>query len=155
MDDRIARDVLELALHRVFAHSRERVFDAWSRPDALMAWMGPSASIHAVRVETDFREGGHYQITFDSGDGGLRRVRGRYLTINRPRRLAFSWIWCEASPADEVETTVIVDFAEHPHGTCIHLRHLRFTSEHERRRHADGWRGTLDKLAGHLDDGHR
>lgn len=153
MDDRTARDVLELELHRVFAHARERVFDAWRRPEALMAWMGPSPAIHAVEVEMDFREGGHYRIAFDRGDGALQRVRGRYLTIDRPTRLAFTWIWCELSPADEVETTVIVDFSEHPHGTCLHLRHFRFASDPERQRHADGWRGTLDKLSGYLDDG--
>ncbi|MCB1917468.1 MAG: SRPBCC domain-containing protein [Rhodocyclaceae bacterium] len=150
MDDRADHDMLALELHRVFSHSRERVFDAWRRPDALMAWMGPSAAVNATEVDMDFREGGAYRIAFDDGSGRLRRVRGRYLTIDRPKRLAFTWIWSEASPADEVETTVVLDFVEHPRGTQLHLRHLRFASAEERQRHEAGWSGTLDKLAGHL-----
>lgn len=153
MDDTVDASVLQMELRRVFAHPRERVFDAWTREEAMMAWMGPSESINAGHVSMDFREGGSYRIRFVEAGEPDKWVQGTYLTIRRPERLMFTWTWSVPVPDAGTETTVIVDFTEVPEGTLIHLRHLRFATQTVCDMHASGWAGTFDKLARRLDDG--
>jgi uncharacterized protein YndB with AHSA1/START domain len=50
-------------LHRVVAAPPERVFRAFTDPDALVKWMAPhgfTAKVHSM----DFREGGGYKMSF-------------------------------------------------------------------------------------------
>ncbi len=153
MNDTAAAAALQLELQRVFAHPRERVFDAWTRPEALGAWMGPSEAIRAESVSVDLREGGHYRIDFVEAGEPTKRVQGTYLAIRRPERLMFTWIWAPPMPDAGVETTVIVDFEEVAAGTRVHLRHLRFATPAACELHAAGWSGTLDKFANRIDRG--
>ncbi len=146
-----ACDALSLELRRVFAHPRERVFEAWTRPEALAAWMGPTEAIQAEAVHVDLREGGHYQIEFVEAGEPRKRVQGTYLTVRRPERLVFTWTWAAPFPDAGVETIVIVDFREVPDGTLVHLRHLRFATSEVCEMHLAGWRGTLDKFGDRLD----
>ncbi|MCB1890157.1 MAG: SRPBCC domain-containing protein [Rhodocyclaceae bacterium] len=148
-----AADTLQLELQRVFAHPRERVFDAWTRPEALAAWMGPTEAIRAESVCVDLREGGHYRIEFVEAGEPRKRVEGTYLTVRRPERLMFTWVWAPPFPDAGVETTVIVDFSEVPGGTRVHLRHLRFATPAVCELHLAGWNGTLDKFARRLEHG--
>ena len=51
----------------------DRLFAAFSSPDALRAWWWPKG-LHADRIDLDFREGGKYFINmkgFDRGGGGM------------------------------------------------------------------------------------
>ena len=55
------------------------VFDYFTSATALARWMGDRAVV-------DPRPGGQFTIFF-----GDRRVQGRYLELDRPRRLVISW----------------------------------------------------------------
>ena len=55
------------------------VFDYFTKPEAIVRWMGDRAVL-------DPRPGGEFTLYF-----GDRCVEGRYLEIDRPRRLVIAW----------------------------------------------------------------
>jgi uncharacterized protein YndB with AHSA1/START domain len=69
----------------------ERVFDAWLDPELVQKWMSASGSMKNLqRVEIDARVEGRFSFV-DRRDGGDVDHVGRYLEIDRPRRLRFTW----------------------------------------------------------------
>lgn len=73
----------------------ERVFDAWLDPEQVRPWMMAAykrAGLgELVRVEIDARVGGSYSFVFRSNGTEIEQT-GAYLEIDRPRRLAFTWL---------------------------------------------------------------
>lgn len=87
--------------------SPERVFDAWIDPALLGRWMfGPGIrDEEIVRLTTDPRVGGVFSFVVRRGDAELDHM-GRYLELDRPRRLAFTWA---VAPAADGESRIEVD----------------------------------------------
>jgi len=110
--------------HR-FAASPERVFDAWLRPDVIRRWMreallemGLPGDVTTVRV--DPRVGGAFEFA-DRRPEGVARHWGTYVTLDRPRALAFTWI---VDAADEDEPSVVtISFARDGGGCRVELVH--------------------------------
>jgi uncharacterized protein YndB with AHSA1/START domain len=57
----------------------ERVFDYFTKPEAILRWMGDYAVLDPV-------PGGQFTLDVNGVP-----VRGRYLAVERPRRLLLSW----------------------------------------------------------------
>jgi uncharacterized protein YndB with AHSA1/START domain len=68
--------------------------------------------------------------------------RARFLEIDAPHRLAFTWIW----DGEFDETRVSVEFRSVPDGTEIVLMHTGNADETARDNHAQGWRDCLARL---------
>ncbi len=87
--------------------SPERAFDAWLDPALLGRWMfGPSIrDEEIVRLTTDPRVGGAFSFVVRRDGVELDHV-GRYLELDRPRRLAFTWA---VAPATDGESRIEVD----------------------------------------------
>jgi uncharacterized protein YndB with AHSA1/START domain len=131
-------------VQRPLPASPEVVFDEWLDPGALSEWMCPRPA-RCLNVETEPWVGG--RVRFDIEDSGsVFFVTGRYLTIDRPSRLAFTWscsTW--ADPAVESVVTVTLQ----PHGdrqTLMTIEHALLPPEVVER-HAQGW----ILIAGQLD----
>ncbi len=93
---------------------RERVFDAWLSPECMARFLAAGDS-HAAAVDVDPRVGGAFRIVMASARGSHDHC-GRYLEIDRPARLRFTW----ASPTtNAAETEVTVTFDTTPEGTRI------------------------------------
>jgi len=76
--------------HR-FASQAERVFDAWLNPAQVRRWLADSGSMkHLQRVSLDPQIGGHFSFV-DRREGRDVDHVGKYLEIDRPRRLKFTW----------------------------------------------------------------
>ena len=62
------------------------LFDAWLDPEAIDAWMRP---FDTVRTEATANAvvGGAYRIDMHQPDGGVVEHVGKYVEIDRPRRL--------------------------------------------------------------------
>src|SRR5688572_3482034 len=77
--------------HR-FAAAPEQVFDAWLLPEMIGKWMfGPALrDEEIVRITLDPRVGGAFSFLVRRQGQEIDHV-GRYLEIDRPRRLAFTW----------------------------------------------------------------
>ncbi len=90
---------------RRFSAPAERVFDAWLDPDLLPRWM--FGGDEAVRFDLDPKVGGTFAFVVVQ-DGAELAHTGRYLEIDPPRRLAFTWAIPSESPDEDVVTVEIV-----------------------------------------------
>ena len=79
----------ELVFARVFNAPRQRVFEAWTKPEHLKAWYGCHTS-SLVRCEVDLRVGGAYRFVARLDDGSEHTVSGVYRDIAPPERLVFT-----------------------------------------------------------------
>jgi uncharacterized protein YndB with AHSA1/START domain len=59
----------EFTITRAFAAPRERVWDAWTNPEALAQWFGPKGSCGTL-LAFDLRPGGKWHGRLDTPDGG-------------------------------------------------------------------------------------
>ncbi len=143
---------LELKMRREFPFPRELVFDAWLNEEHLAKWMGPTPDINLILTEVNAKEGGAYRFGFQekgcSDDPSY--VHGKYIEINHPKKLVFTWIWEPPLPEAGIETLVTVKFLETETGTEILLTHQKFMDEESLERHDQGWCGTFDKLENRL-----
>lgn len=131
---------VRLSLH--LRASIEDVFRAWTEPTRMALWFGPSEGV-PTEAEVDLRVGGHYRITM-----GSRTVRGHYLRVEPPERLAFTWIWDDDDPP--VETEVELTLEPEDGGTRLVLVHRRLPLEVDCMGFETGWRRTLARLDVHL-----
>jgi len=100
--------------------------------------------------QLDFREGGAYRFAYHVPGGQTMIVGGVYRSIAPPRTLVFSWV---IEPPDEhagIESEVAVTITPRGAGSELVIRHAKLTRPDAMSRHADGWRGALDQLAGIL-----
>ena len=133
-----------LRLSRSFAAPREKVFRAWTDPEALKRWSAPGDHLVPL-AEVDLTVGGRYRIHIQAPDGTLHRVTGVYRVVDPPQQLVYTWIW-ETSPTVG-ETLVTVEFHDRGGRTEITLTHERLPDEQAQGQHEQGWTGCLDKLA--------
>jgi uncharacterized protein YndB with AHSA1/START domain len=132
-----------LTLKRTLKASAEKVFAAWTEPEALKRWFGPSDALVNEVVEIDLTVGGRYRIAGHSPDGEPHCVSGVYREIVPNRKLVFTWAW-ESTP--ERVSLVTIEIAPGDGGCVLTLTHERFFDEAARDRHRQGWTGTLDRL---------
>lgn len=132
-----------LEVRRTFAAPRQRVFEAWTRPDELKRWAAPGP-MSTPLAEVDLRVGGRYRIHMRSPDGAEHRVVGEYREVDPPKRLVYTWTW-ETNP-DVTDSIVTVEFHDRDGSTEVVLRHEGLPSVDSRERHASGWSQCLEKL---------
>ena len=95
--DRPDEDIstMEVVIERVFDAPRERVFDAFTRPEHLRKWWGPNM-VTIPLAEFDARPGGRIFIAERDPDGAMRYIAGVVLEIERPSRLVFAIHFADA-----------------------------------------------------------
>jgi uncharacterized protein YndB with AHSA1/START domain len=131
-----------LTIRRRLNASPEKVFSAWTDPQKIARWMGPSFA-QVLTAESNPRIGGRYRIVLQAADGEQHDVCGTYREVVANKRLVFTWAW-RSTP--ERESLVTVDLRPDGDGTTLTLTHEQFFDEDARDRHNDGWVTTLDKL---------
>lgn len=127
----------EIRIERVLSATIGRVYDAWTRADVLMQWYCPNPQLE-LKVQADVRVGGEYVVEM-----GPHVVRGNYLEVEPPHRLAFSWTWDEAP--DE-PSHVQVDLSEVADGTLMVLSHTGFANAEDAANHKLGWDPQVERL---------
>jgi uncharacterized protein YndB with AHSA1/START domain len=136
-----------LIVRRTIAAPAEDLFDAWLDPVALGQWMRPG-EIRSTAATLEPRVGGRYEITM-RGATEVYSHTGVYRTIDRPRRLVFTW---GSRGTDRKETLVTVDFIERGESTEVVVTHEQLP-ESALVSHTDGWTSGLVRLAEYFGKG--
>jgi uncharacterized protein YndB with AHSA1/START domain len=134
-----------LTLKRRLKATPAQVFAAWTDPEKIVRWFGPSETIAgSVRAQMDVRPGGTYQMNFKTEDGEAHQVGGVYREVVPDSRLQFTWAW-HSTPERESLVTVTVT-SDGAKGRILTLLHEQFFDQAAADGHKRGWTGTLDKL---------
>jgi uncharacterized protein YndB with AHSA1/START domain len=83
----IDRSNFTITFRRVLSASREKVFDAWTRPEHIQYWWDPSGKPLSECV-VDLRPGGSFKFT-NQDSAHSPPFSGSYRSIQRPSQLEF------------------------------------------------------------------
>ncbi len=133
-----------LRLRRILPAARERVFRAWTDPQAIAQWWIPNDGFSVPAAEVDLRVGGRYRVTMQNPAGETFHLAGIYREVAAPERLVYTWNW-EGTSSEMGETLVTVEFRDLGATTEVVLTHS-LPDVAERDRHGQGWNGCLDHL---------
>ncbi len=147
---------------RVFAAPRQKVWDAWTRPDQLCGWFGPKGTTTEVKAH-ELRPGGTLHGVMDA-PGGQMWVKFVYREVSAPSRLVWVHSFSDAhanvvrAPFFDgnwpLELLTTVAFAGDGTGTRVTLTWTPLdATEAERRTFAanmgsmdQGWTGSFEAL---------
>jgi uncharacterized protein YndB with AHSA1/START domain len=115
-----------------------RVFAYFTEAEAMIRWMGDHARLEPL-------PGGVFAV-----DIGGTAIRGRYLEVEPPHRLLFTWGHAGSELLPPGSSTVEVILRPERGGTHVELTH-RDLPEEEASRHEAGWRHFLARLAAAVD----
>jgi uncharacterized protein YndB with AHSA1/START domain len=118
---------------RILPAPPDRVWAALTRAEALAAWFWPAS--FGTHIEMD-KDG--YRI---EAKHPVMAVSGRYVEVDPPRRLVFTWRW----DGDDDESLVTMELEPVGEHTQLRLVHEPHTNAHEQ-----GWNDCLDRLPGFL-----
>jgi uncharacterized protein YndB with AHSA1/START domain len=137
-------DAPVVRVQRVMPAAPAVVFDQWLDPESLAEWMCPRP-VRCVAITVEPRVEG--RVRFDVDDSGTSvLITGRFLAIERPHLLRFTW-----SNSDWADPTVVsvVNVAFEPVGadeTLMSIEHSLLPPEEFENFH-QGWTLTADQLA--------
>jgi len=138
---------LHVTVTKRLSATPERAFDAWLDPALIGRWMFGKAlrDEEILHIEADPRVDGAFSFLVRRQGHDIDHV-GRYVVVDRPRRLEFTWGIAGESGDDP--SRVIVEFTAVPNGCELRLTHEMDPSwaDYADRTRA-GWSRMLDELA--------
>jgi uncharacterized protein YndB with AHSA1/START domain len=128
----------------------ERVFEALVDPAQVPQWWGKEGVYVCKLYEADLRIGGGWRSSGIGPDGNPFEVKGKFLEIDRPRILAYTWI---ASWTGDAQTTVRWELVPTAQGTQVTIRHSGLAARPELAQSYRGWPRMLGWLRSFLESG--
>ncbi len=150
-----------LEITRIFDAPRALVFKAWSAPEHLKRWWGPTG-FTVLSCEMDFRVGGAWRLSMQSPQGVVDRQLGEFREIVEPERIVFTYAfedfpqrqtsgrWSKESGQPGHQTIVTVNFEDLGAKTRLTIRQAIFESAGVRDEHIRGWGEALDRFAAYV-----
>ena len=117
------------------------VYEYFTIAEAMVLWMGQFSSLDPV-------PGGEFAV-----DVNGVAVRGRYLELEPPNRLVFTWGFIGSEVLPPETSTVEVLLSPQGNGTRVEIFHS-YLPQAEASKHAPGWRHFLQQLAKAVPVGH-
>lgn len=134
----------ELEVRRTYRATPAKVYQAWTKAEAVARWFAPSNEYRVVVHELDVKVGGRYRIEMAHQSGRSSIALGTYRELEPGKRIAFTWKW-ESRPTMP-ETVVEIDLLPQGNDTELVLTHRLFDEGADRDNHEKGWCGCLDQL---------
>jgi len=140
----------EIVITRLFDAPRDLVFQAWTDPQHVDSWWGPTG-FRTTTHEIDIRPGGLWRFTMHGPDGIDYPNKIVYLEITKPALLVY-----DHGDDGQRGFHVTVTFEEQGNKTRLTMRSLFATAEEREmvvtKYHAiEGGNQTLDRFAQHLE----
>lgn len=140
---------------RLIAAPRERVFEAFVSPDAIVQWLPPSGA-KAVLEEFDPRPGGAFRMTLifaQPGNGNRKTsensdtVDGRFLKIVPPEMIEQQFDFVSEDPRFAGTMSMTWTLAEGPEGTVVSVAARNVPEGITNEEHRAGMNSSLANLA--------
>lgn len=130
-----------IRITRSYDAKPEKVFRAWTDPSSISAWLTKGEYASA-----DARPGGLFYLEMR----GMEKINphyGRYLRVDGPRTLEFTWVseWTQGK-----ESVVLIELSERGGKTELTLTHDGLPTEELAAAHEQGWTSFLDELGPRL-----
>ena len=126
---------------RSYDATPEQVFRAWTDPASMRAWLGMGGLTVA-----DPREDGLFYIGMPVNEKVVPHY-GRYLRIESPRLLEFTWV---SEHTGGLESVVLIEINRNGKQTDLKLTHDGLPSEDKANAHLGGWTKFLENLTPNL-----
>ncbi|MBX9583760.1 MAG: SRPBCC family protein [Gemmataceae bacterium] len=98
----------EVVITRSFDAPRERVWDAYTKPDLLKRWLSGPPGWTLAGCEIDLRPGGRYRFVWRDPDGAETGMGGVYREVARPERLVYTELFDQDWTGGETVETVVL-----------------------------------------------
>jgi uncharacterized protein YndB with AHSA1/START domain len=153
MDARNSEEARSLVTTRMFDAPRDLVFEAWTHPNHLSNWWGPTGFSITTRA-FDFRPGGIWRLVMHGPDGRDYQNHITFDEIVAPERIAFHH---NAEGSERVHHWTFATFEDVGGKTKLTMR-LLFSSAEEKERvvreygAAEGLKQTVGRLADYVAD---
>ena len=146
-------ETLSVNVSRFIRASRQRVFDAWVKPELRRKWWRTHRGEGLTACEVDARVGGRYCMKQIGGgcespgeDPDYEWImEGEFLEVDPPRKLVFTWNVNHEPPT--VDERVTIEFREVEGGTDVTIRHEGILSPAMRDGTEGGWTTLLEAIA--------
>ena len=133
-----------LTMQRDINASKQAVYEAWTKADALTIWFAPTEEMTTIIHEMELTVGGGYRFEMLEPDGTQHIVYGEYVELNPFDQLVFTWKW--ESDEQKVNSLVTIDLTESNGITNMILTHEKLASQESVDLHSEGWTGCLEQL---------
>jgi uncharacterized protein YndB with AHSA1/START domain len=128
--------VSDVVVTRVIAASPATVFSFFTDLERWTAWQG-------VDGEIDARPDGIFRLRMPGG----QVASGRFVEVDAPHRIVFTWGWeGEGSAVPPGSTTVVVELSADGDGTHLRLTHRSLEPPPVAEHHRQGWEAYLERL---------
>ncbi|QDO01704.1 SRPBCC domain-containing protein [Streptomyces sp. RLB3-17] len=126
-----------VTVERHIAARPEIVFSFFTDRDKWLSWMGREGGFV-------FAPGGAYRTHVT----GENVAEGRFVEVDPPKRLVFTWGWAEGGmPVPPGSTTVEITLQPTSDGTLLRLVHRGLPSPEACAAHEEGWKHYVQRLA--------
>ena len=130
-----------LSIPRTYDAPASKVFDAWINPTSVKTWLADGEDI-----VIDPRVGGLFYLEMP-WQQKIYPHYGRYITINSPRVLEFTWV---SEGTHGKESVVKIELKDDGGKTHLTLTHDGLPDENEVKNHHGGWSQFLNSLTARL-----
>jgi uncharacterized protein YndB with AHSA1/START domain len=115
-----------LTVTRVVPAPRNRVFRAWTVPSELKKWWTIGEGWKTSSAEIDLRVGGTFSIGNEPLGGGAVVISGKFLVVEPPRKLVYTWLFPGSTPE---ASTITVEFRDLGPQTEVVVTHAGASKE--------------------------
>lgn len=132
-----------------FSAPPEAVYRAWTVPDLVMKWFGPTPRC-LLAAEIDLRVGGNWRFVMRDDEQACMGFEGEYLAIEPDRRLLISWMKFERDASGQTQRTeasqVEILLSAKGRGTDIQIIHSAIKDDATRLGFTGGWEHGMANL---------
>lgn len=142
---------LKLEIKQVFDAPIEKVWDAWTNPESLKQWKHPEG-MTTPSAQVNLEQGGEWSVVMEgdmiNGNEHTHSLtlNGKYLEIDKPHKLVYTWLWEGQDPQTHNTTVTILLSKLEENKTEVILIHSGFPDQNMVDEHTFGWNSTLKNL---------
>lgn len=132
-----------------FAANVTRLFQAWTSPEDIKQWFGADEG-GPESAKLELKVGGSWEFVFAEKDGQTDSLAGKYLRIEKDKRLEFTWVhtrsFADGKKEVSPESIVTLSFEQRENGSFARLIHESISTESSRMNIGGGWGTSMEKM---------